>query len=334
MKSTTSPSLPMSPANADGLSRIVLTSPQARSHTDSPLSLSALVSQPQESRLPTFGMLNPSPERQPPMPEQALQPLQAWSHSRQEGPDSDHKLVKAFAAEAASRHLCSDKTLSHHVTGLNSLARWLAEPAQKERFSSGLRGLLQQVSLGRTEVAAVSAVLREFRHGGASADVRRRINYAFNALCKVSGAGAVVSESSFLDVTMEDAAIIRRFRRAAQSTPGNNPKTLANLAVTLKHLSKWLAQRGEMDLEGLQHNPDEAVADTVIIGFRRDPAVQGAAKSRVGAAVKLLREAAGGSVVLPKRPRRATYAQPVVDSVVDSVGAEAGVAMPEGGQDA
>jgi len=304
MKSTNSPSVPLNPANADaGLSRIVLTPTQARSPIDSSLSISALVSQPQEHRLPTFGMLSPAPERQPPE-----QPMQAWSPSRLEGPDSDHKLVKAFAGEAASRHLCSDKTLSHHVTGLNSLARWLAEPAQKERFSTGLRGLLQQVSLGRAEVAAVSAVLREFRHGGASADVRRRINYAFNALCKVSGAGAVVSESSFLDVSMEDAAVIRRFRRAAQSTPGNNPKTLANLAVTLKHLAKWLAQQGQMDLEGLQHNPDETIADAVIIGFRRDPAVQGAAKSRVGAAVKLLREAAGGSVVLPKRPRRATYA--------------------------
>lgn len=319
------PSVPMNPATADaGLSRIVL-NPQApaRPLDESPLSINALMPQPHDHRLPTFGMLNPAPERQP-LPEQSLP---TWSPSRLEGPDTDHKLVKAFAAEASARHLCSDKTLSHHVTGLNSLARWLAEPAQKERFSSGLRGLLQQVSLGRAEVAAVSAVLREFRHGGASADVRRRINYAFNALCKVSGAGAVVSESSFLDVSMEDAAIIRRFRRAAQSTPGNNPKTLANLAVTLKHLSKWLAQRGDMDLEGLQHNPDEAVVDGVIIGFRRDPAVQGAAKSRVGAAVKLLREAAGGSVVLPKRPRRATYAplpadadetQPAHDQPADS----------------
>lgn len=320
MKPTTSPTTPTNPADA-GLSRIVLSPVQARPLSESPLSINALVPQPQDHRLPTFGMLNPVPERQPPLAEPSMP---AWSPNRLEGPDSDHKLVKAFAAEAAARHLCSDKTLSHHVTGLNSLARWLAEPAQKERFSSGLRGLLQQVSLGRAEVAAVSAVLREFRHGGASADVRRRINYAFNALCKVSGAGAVVSESSFLDVSMEDAAVIRRFRRAAQSTPGNNPKTLANLAVTLKHLSKWLAQRGEMDLEGLQHNPDEAVADAVIIGFRRDPAVQGAAKSRVGAAVKLLREASGGSVVLPKRPRRASFVQPVVE------GAEA----PQVGQDA
>jgi len=257
MKPTTNPATPTNPADA-GLSRIVLSPVQTRPLSESPLSINALVPQSQDHRLPTFGMLNPVPERQPPLVEPSTP---AWSPSRLEGPDSDHKLVKAFAAEAAARHLCSDKTLSH---------------------------------------------------GGASADVRRRINYAFNALCKVSGAGAVVSESSFLDVTMEDAAIIRRFRRAAQSTPGNNPKTLANLAVTLKHLSKWLAQRGEMDLEGLQHNPDEAVADAVIIGFRRDPAVQGAAKSRVGAAVKLLREAAGGSVVLPKRPRRATFAQPVV----------------------
>jgi hypothetical protein len=321
MKSTSNPLTSTSPADAN-MSRIVLSPAQARPLTESPLSITALVPQPHEHRLPTFGMLNPMPERQPPLAEPLIP---VWSPSRLEGPDSDHKLVKAFAAEASARHLCSDKTLSHHVTGLNSLARWLAEPAQRERFSSGLRGLLQQVSLGRAEVAAVSTVLREFRHGGASADVRRRINYAFNALCKVSGAGAVVSESSFLDVSMEDAAVIRRFRRAAQSTPGNNPKTLANLAVTLKHLSKWLAQRGEMDLEGLQHNPDEAVADTVILGFRRDLAVQGAAKSRVGAAVKLLREAAGGSVVLPKRPRRASFVQPVVAE---------GAGMPEAGQDA
>jgi len=299
-------SLPMDPDTADaGLSSLVLT-PQTpvRPQGESSLSINALRPQPHEPILPTFGMLNPAPDRQP-LSEQSLP---TWSPNRLEGPDTDHKLVKAFAAEASARSLCSDKTLSHHVTGLNSLARWLAEPAQMERFSGGLRGLLQQVSLGRAEVAAVTAVLREFRHSGASADVRRRINYAFNALCKVSGAGAVVSESSFLDVSMEDAAIIRRFRRAAQSTPGNNPKTLANLAVTLKHLSKWLAQRGDMDLEGLQHHSDEAVVDGVIIGFRRDPAVQGAAKSRVGAAVKLLRQAAGGSVVLPKRPRRATYA--------------------------
>lgn len=306
MKPTSFPTLSTNPADA-GLPRIVLSPVPARSHTESPLSINALVPQPHEGRLPTFGMLHPVLERQPPLGEPSTP---VWSANRLEGPDSDHKLVKAFAAEAASRHMCSEKTLSHHVTGLNSLARWLAEPAQKERFSSGLRGLLQQVSLGRAEVAMVSAVLREFRHGGASADVRRRINYAFNALCKVTGAGAVVSESSFLDVSMEDAAVIRRFRRAAQSTPGNNPKTLANLAVTLKHLSKWLAQRGEMDLEGLQHNPDESVADSVILGFRRDPAVQGAAKSRVGAAVKLLRESAGGSVVLPKRPRRASFAPP------------------------
>ncbi|HET7865724.1 MAG TPA: hypothetical protein VFL86_15080 [Burkholderiaceae bacterium] len=317
MKPTSIPTFPTNPADA-GLPRIVLSPVPARSHTESPLSINALVPQSHEGRLPTFGMLHPVLERQPPLAESSIP---VWSANRLEGPDSDHKLVKAFAAEAASRHMCSDKTLSHHVTGLNSLARWLAEPAQKERFSSGLRGLLQQVSLGRAEVAVVSAVLREFRHGGASADVRRRINYAFNALCKVTGAGAVVSESSFLDVSMEDAAVIRRFRRAAQSTPGNNPKTLANLAVTLKHLSKWLAQRGEMDLEGLQHNPDESVADSVILGFRRDPAVQGAAKSRVGAAVKLLRESAGGSVVLPKRPRRASYAQPAAGA-------------PEAGQDA
>jgi len=64
----------------------------------------------------------------------------------------------------------------------------------------------------------------------------------------------------------------------------------------------------------------------VIIGFRRDLAVQGAAKSRVGAAVKLLREAAGGSVVLPKRPRRATYA---AAAVVEGV-----AVVPEGRQDA
>lgn len=317
------PSISLDPATADaGLSSIVR-GPQVLAHPlgESPLSINALMPQSQDHRLPTFGMLNPGTDLQP----LSEQPRPTWAPSRLEGSDTDHKLVKAFAAEASARHLCSDKTLSHHVTGLNSLARWLAEPAQKERFSSGLRGLLQQVSLGRAEVAAVSAVLREFRHGGASADVRRRINYAFNALCKVSGAGAVVSESSFLDVSMEDAAIIRRFRRAAQSTPGNNPKTLANLAVTLKHLSKWLAQRGDMDLEGLQHNPDEAVVDGVVIGFRRDPAVQGAAKSRVGAAVKLLREAAGGSVVLPKRPRRATFAplpadetQPAHDQPTDS----------------
>lgn len=321
MKPTTNPLFPTNAADA-GLSHLVLTPSQSRPLTESPLSINALVPQPHESRLPTFGMLSPVSERQPPMVEPVVP---AWSPSRLEGPDSDHKLVKAFAAEASARHLCSEKTLSHHVTGLNSLARWLAEPAQKERYSSGLRGLLHQVSLGRAEVAAVSEVLREFRQGGASADVRRRINYAFNALCKVTGAGAVVSESSFLDVSMEDAAIIRRFRRAAQSTPGNNPKTLANLAVTLKHLSKWLAQRGDMDLEGLQHNPDEAVAESVILGFRRDPAVQGAAKSRVGAAVKLLRESASGSVVLPKRPRRATYAPLAAAAVEPSHGQTADV---------
>jgi hypothetical protein len=207
-------------------------------------------------------------------------------------------------ADAMAKAVCSEKTLSHHVTALNSLARWLAEPAQRQRLAGGLRGLLQRMSQGRAEALAVAAVLREFRRSNPPADVKRRINYAFNALCKVTGAGAVVSESSFLDVSIEDAAVIRRFRRAALATPGNNPKTLANLSVALKHVAKWLAQRSTMDLQGLQHSADEAAVRAVVKAFRLDPAVPGAAKSRTGAAVKALRTSIGGTVLLSTRHRR------------------------------
>jgi hypothetical protein len=226
------------------------------------------------------------------------------AHGRSDGPSTDHKLIRSFIADAMAKAVCSEKTLSHHVTALNSLARWLAEPAQRQRLAGGLCGLLQRMSLGRAEALAVAGVLREFRRGNPPADVKRRINYAFNALCKVTGAGAVVSESSFLDVSLEDAAVIRRFRRAAQATPGNNPKTLANLSVALKHVAKWLAQRGTMDLQGLQHSTDEAEVRAVVKAFRLDPAVPSAAKSRTGAAVKALRTSIAGTVLLSTRHRR------------------------------
>jgi hypothetical protein len=226
------------------------------------------------------------------------------AHGRSDGPGTDHKLIRSFMADAMAKAMCSEKTLSHHVTALNSLARWLAEPAQRQRLAGGLGSLLQRMSLGRAEALAVAGVLREFRRGNPPADVKRRINYAFNALCKVTGAGAVVSESSFLDVSIEDAAVIRRFRRAALATPGNNPKTLANLSVALKHVAKWLAQRSTMDLQGLQHTADEATVRAMVKAFRLDPAVPSAAKSRTGAAVKALRGSIGGTVLLSTRHRR------------------------------
>lgn len=222
--------------------------------------------------------------------------------SRSEGPQADHKLIRSFVADAQSKGLCSDKTLSHHVTALNALSRWLAAPAQRQRLAGGLRSLLQNMSRGHAEAASVAAVLREFRRSNPSADVKRRTNYAFNALCKVTGAGAVVSESSFLDVSIEDAAVIRRFRRAAQSTPGNNAKTLANISVALKHLGKWLAPRG-MDLSTLQHSTDDTMVLSVVEQFRKDPAVPEAAKTRTGAAVKALRSSVCGTVLLSTRQR-------------------------------
>lgn len=218
-------------------------------------------------------------------------------------PNADQKLVKGFVADALARSLCSEKTLSHHVTALNSLARWLGEPAQRQRFPGGLCGLLRRMSQGGAEVAAAGVALREFRRGTPPADVKRRINYAFNALCKVTAAGAVISESSFLDVSVEDAAVIRRFRRAALSTPGNNLKTLANLSVALKHLGLWLALRDAPDLGGLQ-NASEPAARALVKAFRQDPTVPTGAKSRTGAAVKALRASAGGNVMLSTRQRR------------------------------
>lgn len=226
----------------------------------------------------------------------------ASAASRSEGPQADHKLIRSFVADAQSKGLCSDKTLSHHVTALNALSRWLAAPAQRQRLAGGLRGLLQNMSRGHAEAASVAAVLREFRRSNPSADVKRRTNYAFNALCKVTGAGAVVSESSFLDVSIEDAAVIRRFRRAAQATPGNNAKTLANISVALKHLGKWLAPRG-MDLSTLQHSTDDTMVLSVVEQFRKDPTVPEAAKTRTGAAVKALRSSVCGTVLLSTRQR-------------------------------
>jgi hypothetical protein len=246
-----------------------------------------------QPRAPSFGMLAfgipASSDTHLPMVEGESSGLAA----RSEGPQADHKLIRSFVSDALAKGLCSEKTLSHHVTALNALSRWLAAPAQRQRLAGGLRGLLQRMSQGRSEAAAVAGVLREFR----------RSNYAFNALCKVTGAGAVVSESSFLDVSIEDAAVIRRFRRAAQSTPGNNAKTLANISVALKHLAKWLAQRGSMDLKGLQECMDESEVTAVVRNFRADASIPAAAKSRTGAAVKALRASAGGTVLLSTRLR-------------------------------
>jgi hypothetical protein len=256
-----------------------------------------------QPRAPSFGMLAfgipASSDTHLPMVEGESSGLAA----RSEGPQADHKLIRSFVSDALAKGLCSEKTLSHHVTALNALSRWLAAPAQRQRLAGGLRGLLQRMSQGRSEAAAVAGVLREFRRSNPSADVKRRINYAFNALCKVTGAGAVVSESSFLDVSIEDAAVIRRFRRAAQSTPGNNAKTLANISVALKHLAKWLAQRGSMDLKGLQECMDESEVTAVVRNFRADASIPAAAKSRTGAAVKALRASAGGTVLLSTRLR-------------------------------
>jgi hypothetical protein len=277
--------------------------PRTRATEEPLLTAAALEPRAAAHALPVFTM-GPATAG-PAGPAAAAVPLRAGGENLDPDadPHADQKLVKGFVADALARSLCSEKTLSHHVTALNSLARWLGEPAQRQRFPGGLCGLLQRMSQGGTEVAAAGVALREFRRGNPPADVKRRINYAFNALCKVTAAGAVISESSFLDVSVEDAAVIRRFRHAALSTPGNNLKTLANLSVALKHLGRWLALRDAPDLGGLQ-NASEPAARALVKAFRQDPTVPTGAKSRTGAAVKALRASAGGNVVLSTRQRR------------------------------